>query len=87
MVIYRHKERYPISVMCQFFGVSRSGYYDFCKRIGDPESDAELAELLRSQHERCRQTYGYRRMWLWLEKQVIHRNPKTVTQMLPTQNG
>ena len=72
MVIYRHKERYPISVMCQFFGVSRSGYYGFCKRVGDPEPDAELAELLQSQQERCRQTYGYRRMWLWLETQGIH---------------
>ena len=51
MVIYRHKEQYPISVMCQFFGVSRSGYYGFCKRIGDPEPDAELAELLQSQQE------------------------------------
>ena len=57
MVIYRHKERYPASVMCQFFGVSRSGYYDFCKRIGDPEPDVELAELLQSQQERCRQIY------------------------------
>ena len=81
MVIYRHKERYPISVMCQFFGVSRSGYYGFCKRIGDPEPDAELAELLQSQQERCRQTYGYRRMWLWLEKQGIHRNPKITPSM------
>ena len=28
-VIYRHREEYPISVMCSFFGVSRSGYYAF----------------------------------------------------------
>ena len=90
MVIYRHKERYPISDMCQFFGVSRSGYYGFCKRIGDPESDAELAELLQSQQERCRQTYGYRRMWLWLEKQgsllfVTPRavRPRTLDLLLP----
>ena len=86
MVIYRHKERYPISVMCQFFGVSRIGYYGFYKRIGDPEPDAELAELLQSQQERCRQTYGYRRMWLWLEKQGIHRNPKTVLRVMKKYN-
>ncbi len=86
MVIYRHKERYPISVMCQFFGVCRSGYYGFCKRIGDPEPDAELAELLQSQQERCRQTYGYRRMWLWLEKQGIHHNPQTVLRVMKKYN-
>lgn len=34
MVIYRHKDRYPISEMCRFFCVSRSGYYDYVKRIG-----------------------------------------------------
>ena len=82
MVIYRHKEQYPVSVMCQFFGVSRSGYYDFCKRIGNRELDAPLAKLFQAQQERCKQTYGYRRMWLWLEKQGIHHNPKTVLRVM-----
>lgn len=68
--------------MCQLFGVSRSGYYGFCKRMGRPEPDAELAELLKVQQERCRQTYGYRRMWLWLEKQGIHHNSKTVLRVM-----
>lgn len=77
-----HKQEYPVAVMCQFFGVSRSGYYDFCKRVNTPEPDAELAELLKGQQERCRQTYGYRRMWLWLEKQGIHHNPKTVLRVM-----
>ena len=72
--------------MCQFFGVSRSGYYDFCKRMSRPEPDAELAELLQTQQEQCRQTYGYRRMWLWLEKQGIHRNPKTVLRVMKKYN-
>ena len=46
-VIHRHREDYPISVMCRFFEVSRSGYYDFVCRIGKPEKDAELAEEIR----------------------------------------
>jgi len=33
-VICLHREDYPISVMCTFFGVSRSGYYDFVHRLG-----------------------------------------------------
>ena len=77
-VIYRHQSAYPVSVMCTFFGVSRSGYYDYVKRMNRPEKDAPLAALLRKQQEHCFQTYGYRRMHLWLEQQGIHHNPKTV---------
>ena len=69
-------------VMCRLFGVSRSGYYDYCKRIGRPEPDTELAEVLWGRQERCRQTYGYRRMWLWLEKQGVHHNPKAVLRVM-----
>ena len=45
-VIYHHKNEYPVSVMCRFFEVSRSGYYDFKKRLNKPEHDAELAEKI-----------------------------------------
>ena len=81
-VIYLHREDYPISVMCQFFGVSRSGYYDFTHRRGKPEADAELGQLLKEQQAHVRQTYGYRRMWMWLASQGIHRNPKTVLRVM-----
>ena len=81
-VIYRHRTEYPVSVMCRFFSVSRSGYYDYVKRLGRTEKDAALAETLRLQQERCFQTYGYRRMQIWLEKQGIHRNPKTVLRIM-----
>ena len=81
-VIYRHRTEYPVSVMCRFFGVSRSGYYDYVKRLGRTEKDATLAETLRLQQERCFQTYGYRRMQIWLETQGIHRNPKTVLRIM-----
>ena len=42
-VINCHRTEYPVSVMCKFFGVFRSGYYDFVKRIGQPEQDTQLA--------------------------------------------
>ena len=32
-VIYRHRDEFPVAVMCKFFDVSRSGYYDFIKRM------------------------------------------------------
>lgn len=72
--------------MCQFFHVSRSGYYNFVRRIGRPEPDAGLGELLKEQQFHVRQTYGYRRMWLWLESQGIHCNPKTVLRIMKKYN-
>ena len=59
-----------------------SGYYDYVKRMSRPEKDAPLAALLRKQQEHCDQTYGYRRMHLWLERQGIHHNPKTVLRVM-----
>ncbi len=81
-IIYLHRAVYPIAVMCRFFGVSRSGYYDFVRRLGKPEADAELGQLIQEQQKYCRQTYGYRRMWIWLERQGVHRNPKTVLRVM-----
>ena len=81
-VIYRHRNEYPVSVMCRFFQVSRSGYYDFVHRMGRPEKDAALAEIIAEQRERSFCTYGYRRMWLVLKKRGIHRNPKTILRIM-----
>lgn len=68
--------------MCRFFGVSRSGYYDYVKRMDIPAWDLPLAEKIRSCQESCGQTYGYRRVHIWLEKQGVYRNPKTVLRVM-----
>ena len=81
-VIYRHRNEYPVSVMCRFFQVSRSGYYDFVHRMGRPKKDAALAEIIAEQRERSFCTYGYRRMWLVLKKRGVHRNPKTILRIM-----
>lgn len=81
-VIYKHQAEYPVSVMCRFFGVSRSGYYAFVQRLGKPEKDTALAQLIAQQRELSCRTYGYRRMWLWLKHQNIFCNPKTVLQVM-----
>ena len=81
-VIYAHREEYPVAVMCEFFGVSKSGYYDYVKRISRVEKDFELAEKISLQQKRCFQTYGYRRMHIWLEQQGIHHNPKTILRIM-----
>ena len=82
LAIYRHRERYPISTMCRFFDVSRSGYYDFVKRLSNPDKDAPLAEQISLCQERCGKTYGYRRVHIWLAKQGIWRDPKTILRIM-----
>ena len=81
-VIYRHKDKYGISEMCRFFDVSRSGYYDYVKRMDIPSKDLPLAEKIRECQEKCGKTYGYRRVHIWLERQGIHRNPKTILRIM-----
>lgn len=81
-VIYRHRDEYAISIMCRFFAVSRSGYYGFVHRLGRTERDAGLADTIRRQQEKCFHTYGYRRIWLALEKRGIHHNPKTILRVM-----
>ena len=68
--------------MCQIFGVSRSGYYDYVKRKGQPQRDALVVAMLRQHQAHCHQTYGYRRMHRWLENQGIHRDPKTILKIM-----
>ncbi len=82
MVIYRHKDKYSISEMCRFFKVSRSGYYDYVKRIDIPAWDLPLAEKIRECQNECGKTYGYRRVHIWLERNGIYRNPKTVLRVM-----
>ena len=81
-VIYRHRNEYPVAVMCKFFEVSRSGYYDFIKRMVKPEQDAELVEKIKECQNWTDKTYGYRRVWKWLKDRNIAKNPKTVLRVM-----
>ncbi len=81
-VIYRHKDKYSISEMCRFFDVSRSGYYGFVKRMDKPAKDLELFKLIRECQLETKQTYGYRRVAIWLERKGVHNNPKTILRVM-----
>ena len=86
MVIYRHKDKYSISEMCRFFDVSRSGYYDYVKRMDIPAKDLPLAEKIKECQIKNGKTYGYRRVHIWLEKQGIHHDPKTILRDMQKYN-
>lgn len=86
MVIYRHKDKYSVSEMCRFFEVSRSGYYDYVKRMDIPAKDFPLAKKIRECQDKCGKTYGYRRVHIWLERNGIHHNPKTILRVMQKYN-
>ena len=85
-VIFKHKDKYSVNSMCKFFEVSRSGYYAFLKRMDIPDRDLPLAEKIRECQEETHRTYGYRRVHIWLERQGIYRNPKTVLRVMQKYN-
>ena len=85
-VIYRHRKEYPISEMCRFFEVSRSGYYGYVSRMDALAKDLPLAEKIRECQAESRNTYGYRRVCIWLERKGIHHNPKTILRVMNKYN-
>ena len=86
LAIYNHREKYAIQVMCEFFGVSRSGYYGFVKRMDKPEKHLEVVKEITECQRATRQTYGYRRVTIWLEKKGIKLNPKTILRLMNKYN-
>lgn len=69
--------------MCEFFDVSRSGYYDYVKRIDIPDKDELLANLIAECQASCRKTYGCRRVHIWLERKYqLKLNVKTVYRVM-----
>ena len=85
-VIYKHRDKYTISEMCRFFKVSKSGYYKYLKRKDIPDRDLLLANKIEECQDINHKTYGYRRVHIWLERQGIYRNPKTVLRIMQKYN-
>ena len=72
--------------MCRLLDVSRSGYYGYVSRMDMPAKDLPLAEKIKDCQEKCGKTYGYRRVHIWLERNGIYRNPKTVLRVMQKYN-
>jgi len=58
--IHDHVADFPIQVMCEVLGVSRSGYYDWASRAESARSveDRVVAAEIRTAHEASRGRYG-----------------------------
>lgn len=82
-VIYRHSNQYPIINMCNFLGVSRSGYYAYLTRSAIPDKDESLAQMIAECQVQCGRTYGCRRVQIWLEREKsIFHNYKTIWRIM-----
>jgi len=68
--IYKHRNDFPIMTMCRFFEVSRSGYYDYAKRIDQPDKDQWLSNLISECQSKTNSIYGYRRITVWIARQT-----------------
>ena len=43
---------------------------------------SSLAEKIKECQEECKHTYGYRRVHIWLDRNGVHCNPKTVLRVM-----
>ncbi len=69
--------------MCAFFGVSRASYYAWVQRLEQPDREATHKQLIQEAYEASHQTYGYRRITLWLRKyKGVWLNHKTVLRLM-----
>ena len=69
--------------MCEFFGVSRAAYYQWLKRIGQPDRDQARMELVQEAYEKSHHVYGYRRIVLSIRKHKgVFMNHKAVLRLM-----
>lgn len=63
-IISAERASFPVSVMCEVLGVSRSGYHGWERRIPSDRalSDAWLTSRVKEIHEQARGVYGSRRV-------------------------
>lgn len=87
LVIQKYQTKYSIKKMCEFFNVSRSGYYDFLKSSETEDKDKQLVEMILECQNSCAKTYGYRRVQIWLEREKdIRVNHKAVLRIMNKYN-
>lgn len=87
LLIQKYHDKYPVKKMCEFFDVSRSGYYDFLKLFEREDKDKWLADMILECQNSCAKTYGYRRVQIWLErKKGIKVNHKAILRVMNKYN-
>ncbi|PKN90482.1 MAG: transposase [Chloroflexi bacterium HGW-Chloroflexi-7] len=69
--------------MCTFLEISRASYYAWKTRIDKPDRNVDRKELIQEAYQASHQTYGYRRVQLWIkQKYGLQINHKAVLRLM-----
>ena len=82
VAIHRYAGKYTVKGMCEFFKVSRSGYYAFRSKQNRESNEQALVGLIQTCQQEAKNTYGYRRVGIWLKRKGIHANHKAVLRIM-----
>lgn len=76
---------YSILSLCEYFNVSKSGYYKYLKYNKD--KDLEALNLIKQVQLKCKRKYGYRRVEIALQKKFgVKFNHKKVLRIMNKYN-
>jgi putative transposase len=84
VLVEAEKANYPIGVLCEVLGVSRSGFYAWQKRPPSTraKADAQLAVQVAATHEKSGKRYGSPRVHRKLRKAGIRVGKKRVERLM-----
>ena len=69
--------------MCKFFGISRAAYYAWVHRSRKADKDIERMQWVQEAYAASHQTYGYRRITLWIQThKQVRINHKAVLRLM-----
>jgi len=72
-----------VNRMCAFFEISRAAFYAWHKRKNQPDPDAERKQLILEAYTASKNTYGYRRIDLWLRQyRAVIINHKAILRLM-----
>jgi putative transposase len=78
------KAHFPISLLCEVLGVSRSGFYAWRSRPASPraQANAALSETIAEVHQKSRCTYGSPRVHAELRYRGVQVSQKRVARLM-----
>lgn len=77
---------FSLKALCSVLGVSKSGYFEWLGRLPSARtlSNQRLVQKIQEQHQKSRQTYGYRRIYAELKEQGLACSPNRVARLMKT---
>lgn len=71
-----------MKILCAIAEISRSGYYKWLKRSGEPEKDREDYLLIKDVFDKGRAKYGFRTIQMKLSEKEIAMNHKKISRIM-----